>query len=214
MKRKQVRKLRQSERTELSDRRMIQTAIDIILRRGIAGLRLTEVGLRAGYSRGLATMRFRTMGGLLRRVAEHLSRGWMRDLTDALGDKKGLAAIHAAIDTQERALAPPASTVRVQYLILFYSMDPGAADRLNIARVLAAQRRDLARWIRDAVDIGEVRAEVDPEAEAAAILCSMVGIIFQSLADPEASTSGMSAKLKADVAARLMPSRRARATVV
>jgi AcrR family transcriptional regulator len=72
MKRHGMRKLRQSERSDLSDKRMVETAVALMLQRGISGLRLTEVGLRAGYSRGLAAMRFGTMGGLLRRVAEHL----------------------------------------------------------------------------------------------------------------------------------------------
>lgn len=51
-----MRKMRQSERAELYDQRMIETAIRIVLSRGISGLRLTEIGGQAGYSRGLATL--------------------------------------------------------------------------------------------------------------------------------------------------------------
>ncbi len=198
-----MRKLRQSERTELSDRRMIETAIRIMLHRGISGMRLTDVGLQAGYSRGLATMRFGTMGGLLRRVAEHLVHRWVRALTEAVGQKQGLAAIYAAIDTEARYIAPPATSVHAQYLLLFHSMDPGAEHRLNSARALAAQRRDLARWLREAMKAGEIVTGVDPEAEAASILSSMIGIIFQSLIDPELSSKKMCAKLKGDIAERL-----------
>jgi AcrR family transcriptional regulator len=197
-----MRKMRQVERTELSDQRMVEAAIAIILRRGISGLRLTEVGLRAGYSRGLATMRFRTMGRLLRRVAERLGNRWISAVTEAVGNRRGLMAISAAIDTQQRILEPPASSIRVQYLILFNSLDPGASDRLNAARPVAAQRRDLARWIREAVEDGEAPANIDPEAEAASILSTMIGMIFQSLLDDKISPKVLCAKLKADIAAR------------
>ena len=198
-----MRKLRQTERTELSDQRMVEAAVAIMLQHGISGLRLTEVGMQAGYSRGLAAMRFGSMGGLLRRVAELLGSRWIRAVTEAVGNKRGIAAIYAAIDTQERFLAPPASAVRVQYLILFNSLDPGAADRLNASRVLLAQRRDLARWIREAAEDGDASSTMDPDAEAASILSSMIGTIFQSLMDANMPPNTMCAKLKAEIAARL-----------
>lgn len=207
-----MRKMRQVERTELSDQRMVEAAIEIMLRGGISGLRLTEVGLRAGYSRGLATMRFGTMGHLLRRVAKLLGDRWLHAVTEAVGTKRGLQAIYAAIDTQQRFLAPPANAVRVQYLILFNSLDPGASDRLNASRVLAAQRRDLARWIREAVQAGEARADVSPNAEAASILSEMIGTIFQSLMDSQVSSSALCRRLKAGIASRLsLPDRAGRA---
>lgn len=203
MKRQGTRKLRQSERSNLSDTRMVETATAIMLQRGISGLRLTDVGLQAGYSRGLAAMRFGTMGGLLRRVAEHLGQQWLQLLTTTLGDKQGLAAIYGAIDAQELYFAPPVSHVRVQYLILFHSIDPGTAERLNAPRLMAAQRRDVAHWIREAIKSGEARAHIDPEAEAESIVGAMAGIIFQSLIDPGLSVHKLSAKLKSEIAARI-----------
>lgn len=204
-----MRKRGQAERTELSDQLMIETAIDIARRRGISGLRMTEVGLQAGYSRGLAAMRFGTMGGLLRRMAKHLGESWVRAVTEAVGQKKGLKAIFAVIDTQQRLLAPPASSFHVQYLILFHSMDPGAAEGLNTARVLAAQQRDLANWVRGGMLSGDIHPSVDPAAEAESILGSLIGIIFRSLMDPTLSLERPCVKLKAEIAARLRRPRRA-----
>lgn len=198
-----MRKLRQSERSDLSDKRMVETAIAIMLQRGISGLRLTDVGLQAGYSRGLAAMRFGTMGGLLRRVAEHLGQQWLTLLSKTVGDKSGLAAIYGAIDAQELYFAPPVSHVRVQYLILFHSLDPGTAERLNSPRLMAAQRRDVAHWLREAIKSGEAQEHIDPESEAESIVGAMAGIIFQSLIDQGLSVRKLSAKLKAEIAARI-----------
>jgi hypothetical protein len=90
-------------------------------------------------------------------------------------------------------------------LILFHSIDPGAAERLNASRVMAAQRRDVAHWLREAIKSGEVSERIEPEAEAESIVGSMAGIIFQSLIDPAISMHKLSAKLKADIAARIGP---------
>jgi AcrR family transcriptional regulator len=205
-----MRKLSQAERTELSDQRMVEAAIAIMLQRGISGLRLTDVGLQAGYSRGLAAMRFGSVGQLLRRVAGMLSERWMYAVREAVDGKRGIAAIFAAIDAQERYLQPPATAVRVQYLILFHSLDPGASDRLNAARVLSAQRRDLARWIEQAIEDGDARRDVDAAVEAASILSAMTGTIFQSLMDPEISPAVLCGRLKSEIAARLAPRAAAR----
>ena len=197
-----MRKLAQAERTEISDESMIEAALSIIQERGISGLRLTEVGLQAGYSRGLASMRFGTSGELLRRIAQHLSRRWLNELAQTVADKKGLAALYAALDTNARYLVLP-STTRVQFLILFHSMDPSVKEHLNVARVLAAQRRDIARWIREAIEIGEVKADIDPKAEAVSIVGSLNGIIFQSLIDHKMPWKKMWTKLKAEITGRL-----------
>src|SRR5688572_18894815 len=72
-----TRRLTQEERTDLSDRRMLECAVRLIVERGISGTKLTDVGLHAGYSRGLAAMRFGTKASLLGRVARHVTANWI-----------------------------------------------------------------------------------------------------------------------------------------
>lgn len=198
-----VRKLRQPERKELSDQRMIETAMQLILRNGVSGLRLTDVGVVAGYSRGLAAMRFGTMGGLLRRVAAKMSQMWTDDLRQQVGGKTGLTAVYAAIDTLEKWLVPLDEHVRIQYLLFFHSIDPGGANRLNVRQVLLAQRADLVLWLRQASDAGHLQAGIDPELEANAILSSIIGIIYQAMVDPDVSPRSMLVKLKRDIETRM-----------
>lgn len=186
---------------------MIQAATRLVVQRGIGGTRLTEVGLEAGYSRGLAAMRFGTKAGLLSRVARHALSSWIRRVTDAVGTKTGLAAVLAAIDAQDRWVQEAPDEMRVIYMIFFQSMDPSAEYHLNVAHSLVAQRRDLSRWIREARDADEVDRSVDPEAEAAQVLSGMVGIVYQSIMDPDVRASPMHAKLKADLRTRLARSR-------
>ena len=51
---KEARRLTQAERTEISDSRMLDAAVSLIVEHGPAGTSLKEVGMLAGYSRGLA----------------------------------------------------------------------------------------------------------------------------------------------------------------
>jgi AcrR family transcriptional regulator len=191
-----TRRLTQEERTDLSDRRMVECAVQLIVERGISGTKLTDVGLRAGYSRGLAAMRFGTKAGLLGRVARHVTSSWVAQLRAVVGQRTGLAAVLAAVDAQERALVETPAEMRALYAIFFQSSDPSAEYRVDVARSLSAQRRDLANWLREARDAGETPARLDPLRIAGQVLSSMIGIIYQWIMDPAAPVSELHRDLK------------------
>ena len=207
-----MRRLNQAERVELSDRRMIKTAIRLIVSQGINGMKLKDVGLRSGYSRGLAAMRFGTRAGLLSRVARHALSGWITRVTAATGAKMGLEAVFVAIDTQSQWIAEEPEEMRALYLIFFNSIDPSAEYHLDVARTLTAQRRDLARWILEARNAGEIDPQAEPGEEAEQILSAMLGIVYQSLMDRELPAQRLHAKLKADLRRRLLRAPKSRST--
>jgi AcrR family transcriptional regulator len=175
---------------------MIECAVQLVVERGISGTKLTDVGLRAGYSRGLAAMRFGTKAGLLSRVARYVTSNWVTHLRTAVGQKTGLAALLAAIDAQERAIVATPAEMRALYAIFFQSSDASAEYRLDVARALTAQRRDLANWLREARDAGEILSGVDPLRIAGQVLSSMIGIVYQWIMDPAASVSELHRDLK------------------
>ena len=197
-----TRRLTQEERTDLSDRRMIECAVRLVVDRGISGTKLTDVGLQAGYSRGLAAMRFGTRSGLLSRVGRHVTSIWLNHLRAAVGQKTGLAAVLAAIDAQERAIVQTPAEMRALYAIFFQSSDPSAEYRVDVARTLAAQRRDLANWLREAKDAGELLSGVEPSRLAGQVLSSMIGIVYQWIMDPGASVAELHRDLKKLVGGR------------
>ena len=51
-------RLTQAERTEISDQRMFDATVQLVVEHGPAGTSLKDVGVLAGYSRGLASHRF------------------------------------------------------------------------------------------------------------------------------------------------------------
>jgi AcrR family transcriptional regulator len=189
-------RLTQVERTDLSDRRMLECAVQLIVERGISGTKLTDVGIKAGYSRGLAAMRFGTKAGLLSRVARHVTANWINHLRASVGHKTGLAAVLAAVDAHDKAIAETPAEMRAMYAIFFHSSDPSAEYRMDVARTLSAQRRDLANWLREAREAGEIQSRLDPARIAAQVLNSLIGIIYQWIMDPTAPASEMHRDLK------------------
>ena len=196
-----MRRLTQAERTELSDRRIVEAAIRLIVERGISRTKLTDVGVQAGYSRGLAAMRFGTKAGLLSEVVRFTLSNWIAQAQRTVGSKTGLAAVYAAIDAQDKWSQESAAEMRALYGVFFHSTDPGAEYRANVARTLSAQRRELASWIREARDEGELPANTIPDREARQILCAMLGIVYQWMMDPSLDAHAMHSALKQDLAA-------------
>lgn len=190
------RRLTRTQRAELSDQRMIASAIRLIVEHGISATTLTGVGLKAGYSRGLAAMRFGTKGRLLSCIVRRVTSSWVSRLIAAVDGKTGLAAVLAAIDAQERALVEQPAEMRAVYAVFFQSSDPGADYRADVARSLAAQRSDLTRWFREARDTGEIPVLTDSSRIASHIHSSMLGIVYQWMMAPGLSTHELHRGLK------------------
>jgi AcrR family transcriptional regulator len=193
----------QAERTALSDRKLIQAAIELMVARGIQGTTLQAVGEKAGYSRGLATHRFGSKAGLFAKVLEVASADWIVRVQTAVGDRVGLDALCAATDAAERFFLEQPEEVRAMYLLWFLSLDPSADHQVNLANVHHAQRRDAAAWIRAGQRARLLDASLDPDRVAEQYAASMAGIAYQWLANPKMPLAAMFCQLKSDLRARL-----------
>ena len=74
-------RLTQVERKEISDAKMLEAAIDLIVERGAEQATLKDVGEKAGYSRGLAGYRFGNKTGLFDFVLRSVGDEWLAELT-------------------------------------------------------------------------------------------------------------------------------------
>ena len=73
-------RLTQAERTEISDQRMFDAAVTLINLHGPAGTSLSDVGVLAGYSRGLASHRFGSKESLFDFVVRRVGDIWLEQL--------------------------------------------------------------------------------------------------------------------------------------
>lgn len=194
---------RQADRAALSDRLLMEAAIELIVKIGIHGTTLQAVGERAGYSRGLATHRFGSKAGLFGRVLQVASVDWLQRVQQAVDKRIGVDALCAATDAAQNFIRERPEEVRAMYLLWFLSIDPSADYMSNIASVHKAQRRDVAQWVKAGQDAGVVDPAVDPIRVAEQYAASMAGIVYQWLANAEMPLSEMFDQLKADLRARL-----------
>jgi len=194
---------RQADRVALSDRRLMDAAIGLIVKVGIRGTTLQAVGELAGYSRGLATHRFGSKAGLFAKVLQEASVDWLDRVHVAVGERVGVDALMAATDAAEVFIRERSEEVRAMYLLWFLSIDPSAEYKSNITIVHKAQRRDVAQWVKAGQTAGTIDPDLDPMRVAEQYAASMVGIIYQWLANSKMPLSSMFRQLKADLKIRL-----------
>jgi AcrR family transcriptional regulator len=176
----------QAERTALSDARMLETAVRLIVERGTGGTTLKEVGERAGYSRGLASYRFGSKAGLFTFIVRSVGEEWLREMSRAVREKVGLDAIHAATDAHYRFVEESSDHIRAFYMLWFDSIGPDAELKSVIAKIHERRQQDLEVWIEQGIAAGIVRADADVKAVAEQFCAAIIGIVYQWLAAPEA----------------------------
>jgi AcrR family transcriptional regulator len=178
--------LSQAERTALSDRRMLDAAVALIVERGVEKATLKEIGERAGYSRGLATYRFGSKAGLFRAVIRGVAQRWLGELNRGVGTRTGLAALCIGIDSWLRFAEASPTHIRALHILFYQCIGPDTGFRERVAEVLRRQRSDVAQWVRAGIAAGEIRADVHPERLAEMYCAFIYGSTYQWLVEPGA----------------------------
>ena len=180
---------KQHERVAESDRKMLAAALRLIGERGYRGTSLAAIGEAAGYSRGLVHERFGSKSGLLWALVKQILRVWNHESKargSALigGAHSGIDALCDLLDNHRRAVLEDRG-IRTFYALMFEALGP-TPDLLPEFRELHRTfRSDIERTVRAGVQTGTIRADVDPQAQAALLLAAQRGIAFQWLLDPE-----------------------------
>ena len=198
---------RQADRSALSDRRLTEAAIELLVKSGVQRTTLQAVGERAGYSRALATHRYGSKAGLFGQVLRVASAEWLDRMQKAVGERTGADALCAVTDATYRFIRDRPNVVRAMYLLWFQSIDPGAEYQSNLANIHRAQRRDVEAWVKAAQVAGEVDRSVNRRRLAEQYIATMAGIAYQWLANSEMPLGTMYRELKAEIRSRLEPGR-------
>jgi AcrR family transcriptional regulator len=160
---------------------MASAAVALICERGAAATTLKDVGVRAGYSRGLAGYRFGSKAGLWSFLVHTIGEEWLAELAEAARGTSGLDTLHAAVDAHCRLLQASPERIRAFYMLWFDSVGPDPVLRQVIARIHDRRRRDVERWITDGIGAGTVRADAEVRAVAEHFVAVIVGIVYQWL---------------------------------
>jgi AcrR family transcriptional regulator len=173
-----------SERREEAEQRMIEAAVTIVAERGLEELTLAECGQAAGYSRGLAAHYFGCKEDLTAAIATHIVGDYTRRLQSGGRAKRGLQGL---IDTVAFYMESGRGNLRT--LRAFHAVLGSALKQSKLSTAIARLNRDstagFAALIRDGMERGEIRADVDPSAQAALILAALRGAMSQWMLDPD-----------------------------
>lgn len=163
---------------------MADAAVALICDRGAAATTLKDVGLNAGYSRGLASYRFGSKAGLWSFLIRTIGEEWLAELQQAVANTSGLETIHAAVDAHCRFLLDSPERIRAFYILWFESVGPDPALRDVIAGAHQRRQRDVEEWIRGGIETGTVRPDVDVRAVAEQFCAAIIGIVYTWLVSP------------------------------
>ena len=173
----------QANRRNKSDRRMMSAAVKLIARHGVAGAGLAEVGIEAGYSRGLPVDRYGTKLGLVRALLA-ATETWFRDhLARTLTGKSGLEAIALRVKAHLASVdrSNPATAALHAIYTASQSVMPGL--KKPVAAFTGRWTAGLVAHMREGQATGEIRKDIDCEAEARFLHAAMRGLMMQYLMD-------------------------------
>lgn len=172
------------ERTELSERSMLDATELLILELGTVKTTLKEVGEKAGYSRGLANSRFGNKETLFLKLAGRCRETWLSELQLASGSKTGLSAFLSRFDAIISFVENHPNEAKVMYILWFESVGSASEMKAGLERFHKEARKDISRQIQEALAAGEIAQDVDPDDFAILLTSAFFGLTYQWLVSP------------------------------
>lgn len=180
-----ARRRTQAERTALSDARMFDAAMQLIVERGTHATTLKAVGERAGYSRGLASSRFGSKDALFGQLVLHFNAKWTRELAKLVGARGGAQACLAALRAVESFLSSHSVYMQAMYILWFESISSHNDVRSHLGAYHEIYRSDVAHWVKEGIAKGEIDPSVDADCYAFGFCSFIFGTIYQWLVTPQ-----------------------------
>lgn len=174
----------QAARRDESGRGLLRAAVEVVAEQGVSAATLESIGLRAGYSRGLATQRFGSKQKLIEAVIEHLHERQLAAVAEHRIDQMpGLDALLAYVDLYLRNLS-----LKGEDRAYFMLLSAAVADAAPLREAFAAEHGRIERQLEALVLRGQaegnVRRELDADAVALMIGSLLLGLSMQQLVDP------------------------------
>lgn len=173
------------KRTEVSTRRLLEAAAELIGEQGYERTTLVAIGQRAGYSHGLVTQRFGSKDGLLHALVHRLTTEWASEQLDPrLDGDPALEGVTVMLTEIRESVARDPGMVRALYALMFEAVRIPALhdDMVALHRRLRSRVCDSVLTARSR---GQVRPDVEPDAFAGLVISTLRGASYQWLLDPE-----------------------------
>lgn len=175
-----------AQRREEAERRLLDAALAIVAQRGSVRMTLAEVGLAAGYSRGLAAHRFGSKAGLVQALAGYIGEQFGQQRARGPALQPGLESILGNIRFYFGRRGAAWLSSRALLVMMNESCIEAQSD---LRPAVAAYNRSALAWFAQHIATGIARGEIspanDPAITAVILLGAMRGVMQQWLVDPK-----------------------------
>jgi AcrR family transcriptional regulator len=173
----------QEERRDEAEQRMLAAGVHLLAVNGPEKLTLTDVGVSAGYSRGLPAHHFGSREDYLKALASYVAVEFNRTLGGA-GQASGLAAVlEITRVVLEQIRTDPTRGLATQIVLADPRQDQALSDEVAALRDQTLSL--LAGHVRDGIARGEIRADASPDHAGLLIAAGICGLIEVWLANPQ-----------------------------
>jgi TetR/AcrR family acrAB operon transcriptional repressor len=178
--------MKKSEQAAASKKRILDAAVRLFAEKGYKHSGVQEISEASGVSRGSIFWHFGSKEGLLFAVVDHCFSAWENEvLVPLLGEGTGPESIGQVVRSHVAFVKSSPEVGRLFFVMLFEGL-AAQPKLLEKYRELHQRFRGYGRsWIQNAMAAGQLRADVDPEAAASAIVGALGGAHYQWLMDPE-----------------------------
>lgn len=173
--------LTQPERVELSTRRLVSAAAELIVEKGWEATTAAEIGRRAGYSRAMVHARFGTKDAILYALLDEYVK---RLNPDPDPRTTGLAQVLAHFDRIEDLHTQDPALLRAMFVATFEAAKSTSPLRENVRTQLEGGAVKVKVGLRSGIDDGSIRADVDIAPAVNDITAAVFGMAFQWVVVP------------------------------
>lgn len=172
-------------RRDEAERRLLNAAARIVADRGIDGLTLAEVGEAAGYSRGLPRHYFGKKNDLVSALARFIVDSFAQNLAKSSPRTPGMESLLFAVESYfDGAATNTTQGSRALQVVIIESLrDPALLETTAALTDRGISR--IAANIRRGIKLGNIRADIDVQAQARIILATLRMATMQWMIDPE-----------------------------
>lgn len=173
----------QANRRQESDRRMLRAAARLFAERGVSGTSLADVGVAAGYSRGLPVERFGNKLGLITALLDAMDTWFQAHIAKVLDGAVGMRAVKLRMAAHLASVERDVTSTAALYSIYTESLFVMPELQSHVALVTGRWCEGLADNLREARRAGDIGRRVDCDGEARFLLAAMRGLVIQYLLD-------------------------------
>lgn len=172
-----ARGLTQTQRVELSARKLVEAAASLIVEKGWEATTAAEIGRRAGYSRAMVHARY----GNKEAILDTLFRDTYEARLDAtpVAGADGLTTALRHVDRIIELYAEDTAFTRAVFVLAFEAVKSTSPVRSRMQHWLAGGAATVEAGLRAGLTDGSVRTGIDVEAATADISTAGLGVVYQ-----------------------------------